>query len=673
MNYLGLASAGLSALGQSAAALTKYKNRVEAKGEEYDAAQDALAAQTSEATDFNQLAEEFNSLQWSNFNPTTQDLIGGDAENALGILGSTAGAALQGMQASGSGWGAFMGVPVLAAELGGFFSAKGQAEDKAEEIKARNERINETLTNRFNYRASAISQNNLNNALLNLKALGGKLHTSMDFTNGVRFIDEGGSHEQNPFGGVPQGIASDGLTNLVEEGEVIFNDYVFSKRLSVPKADKELLGLKKDKDYTYAEAAEVLQRESEERANDPLSKKGLEAMMGRLQGSQEILKQKQDERRFKREFAKLSPEEQVGLLAEIGKQQFAKGGHLFAFGDPLEISSLWAATPVDYTEPIDLNNVNVIDNIVSNPDNLERIEGIATPETVTKTYEGTGIRGGLSEQTSKTLTDTFKQKNDDFTLVIPGSKSSGKSGFSWGQAMKAAPILGSAIGALSAFMDKPNYNNIARAERAMASVPRVAAGRVGQKLTYRPIDVNYLANIMNNQAIGARRAALEGSMGNSAAAAGQLLALNYGSQTALGNALMQAQKENDAQKAQVAGFNRETDSFNIQNSLRAAMQNQEMDARRAYFLMQTGQLRDQELARIQANRSAALTNLFQNIGNYGSDLVAREQVAAGAKAGVFGNLGDNASDYLKTLGIAGGKKKGGPLFTIVRKKGGKHA
>ena len=177
MNYLGLASAGLSTLGQSAAALTKYKNRVEAKGEEYDAAQDALAAQTSEATDFNQLAEEFNSLQWSNFNPTTQDLIGGDAENALGILGSTAGAAMQGMQASGSGWGAFTGVPVLAAELGGFFSAKGQAEDKAEEIKERNERINETLTNRFNYRASAISQNNLNNALLNLKALGGKLRT----------------------------------------------------------------------------------------------------------------------------------------------------------------------------------------------------------------------------------------------------------------------------------------------------------------------------------------------------------------------------------------------------------------------------------------------------------------------------------------------------------------
>ena len=474
---------------------------------------------------------------------------------------------------------------------------------------------------------------------------GGHMNSG-DFTNGVRFIEEGGSHSENPFGGVPQGIASDGLTNLVEEGEVIFNDYVFSKRLSVPKADKELLGLKKDKDYTYAEAAEVLQRESEERANDPLSKKGLEAMMGRLQGSQEILKQKQDERRFKREFAKLSPEEQVGLLAEIGKQQFAKGGHLFPDGGILSYN----------------------DYLLANPEYSGTEQEYM--EDMYETYGEDYINSVLDKANNPAATWNLT----DGVSPIKGKKGlNGNPNFSWGQAIKAAPILGSAIGALSAFMDKPNYNNIARAERAMASVPRVAAGKVGQKLTYRPIDVNYLANIMNNQGIGARRAALEGSMGNSAAAAGQLLALNYGSQTALGNALMQAQKENDAQKAQVAGFNRETDSFNIQNSLRAAMQNQEMDARRAYFLMQTGQLRDQELARIQANRSAALTNLFQNIGNYGSDLVAREQVAAGAKAGVFGNLGDNASDYLKSLGIAGVKKKGGPLFTIVRKKGGKHA
>jgi hypothetical protein len=43
-----------------------------------------------------------------------------------------------------------------------------------------------------------------------------------------------------------------------------------------------MLGLKKDKEYTFADAAEYIQRESEERPNDPLSKKNMEAMFARL-------------------------------------------------------------------------------------------------------------------------------------------------------------------------------------------------------------------------------------------------------------------------------------------------------------------------------------------------------------------------------------------------------
>ena len=35
------------------------------------------------------------------------------------------------------------------------------------------------------------------------------------------------------------GIDNQGIPNLVEEGEVVFNDYVFSNRLKVPKAVKE--------------------------------------------------------------------------------------------------------------------------------------------------------------------------------------------------------------------------------------------------------------------------------------------------------------------------------------------------------------------------------------------------------------------------------------------------
>jgi hypothetical protein len=74
------------------------------------------------------------------------------------------------------------------------------------------------------------------NKALQMKAYGGPLGYFWDtFDNGVRVIKEGGTHEENPNQGVPQGIAPDGLPNLVEEGEVIYNDFVYSDRLKLTK------------------------------------------------------------------------------------------------------------------------------------------------------------------------------------------------------------------------------------------------------------------------------------------------------------------------------------------------------------------------------------------------------------------------------------------------------
>ena len=84
------------------------------------------------------------------------------------------------------------------------------------------------------------------NAAMQMKAAGGNLNSIWDgLTNGVRTINEGGTHEQNPYEGVPQGIAADGQQNLVEEGEVIYNDYVFSNRLKLDKQSAAVLKLKK--------------------------------------------------------------------------------------------------------------------------------------------------------------------------------------------------------------------------------------------------------------------------------------------------------------------------------------------------------------------------------------------------------------------------------------------
>lgn len=118
-----------------------------------------------------------------------------------------------------------------------------------------------------------------------------------NFTNGVTFIDNGGSHEANPFEGVQMGIDPQGVPNLVEEGEVIFNDYVFSDRMKLPKKLKERYSIKGE---TFADAAKELSKESEERPNDPISQRGLEAFMSALAESQEEVRIKSEDRRMNR-------------------------------------------------------------------------------------------------------------------------------------------------------------------------------------------------------------------------------------------------------------------------------------------------------------------------------------------------------------------------------------
>lgn len=130
-------------------------------------------------------------------------------------------------------------------------------------------------------------------------AVGGPLHThGTDWTNGITIIDNGGSHESNPFEGVPMGVAEDGKPNLVEEGEVIYNDYVFSNRLRVPKAVREKYKLRGQKELTFADAAKQAQKESEERPNDPISQRGLEDIMTKLAIEQESVRGRKAERQY---------------------------------------------------------------------------------------------------------------------------------------------------------------------------------------------------------------------------------------------------------------------------------------------------------------------------------------------------------------------------------------
>lgn len=129
---------------------------------------------------------------------------------------------------------------------------------------------------------------------------GGNLYTSIpntgqhgaDFSNDVVLIENGGTHEENPNNGVIMGMSQDGVPNLVEEGEVKFNDYVFSDRLKPNKKALEAMGLPKTySKMSFADIAKKLSRESSERPNDPISERGLMNSMSKLQQMQESMRE----------------------------------------------------------------------------------------------------------------------------------------------------------------------------------------------------------------------------------------------------------------------------------------------------------------------------------------------------------------------------------------------
>lgn len=101
-------------------------------------------------------------------------------------------------------------------------------------------------------------------------------------------INQGGTHEQNPLDGVPMGFDENGIPNLVEEGETIFDNYVFSNRLAPTEKQLAEGGLAtKYKDHTFADISEKLAKQFEETPVDPIARESFKESMQRLKTIQE--------------------------------------------------------------------------------------------------------------------------------------------------------------------------------------------------------------------------------------------------------------------------------------------------------------------------------------------------------------------------------------------------
>lgn len=160
--------------------------------------------------------------------------------------------------------------------------------NKANELRKRQSDAEQRVLNGINNNADAIRTASMATLLANEASFGGELNTQGgDFTNGLLHINNGGTHERNPYEGVLMGVDYQGVPNLVEEGETIFKDYVFSNRLEVPKKMRQKYKLGGKKLISFADASKALAKESEERPNDIISINGLNAFMSDLRTSQE--------------------------------------------------------------------------------------------------------------------------------------------------------------------------------------------------------------------------------------------------------------------------------------------------------------------------------------------------------------------------------------------------
>ena len=186
-----------------------------------------------------------------------------------------------------------------------------RAKQQAEQDNLINKRNNINAINKMNLLNSNIASNNIRNMEQNLLSLGGNLfNRGANYDSGLMLINEGGSHESNPNEGIQLGTDEQGNPNLVEQGEVVYKDYVFSNRLHLTEEE-----LKKNflptslKNATFAYAAEQIGKNLIETPTDNLERNKVESFLQRLANIQEAQRAK---------------------MGKQGTQQMAYGGNKYS-------------------------------------------------------------------------------------------------------------------------------------------------------------------------------------------------------------------------------------------------------------------------------------------------------------------------------------------------------
>ena len=555
------------------------------------------------AGDTNTLMASFDANNMARTNYTADEIRGfTDGQLAGNILASTATGALSG--AMKGGWvGALLegGSNLIGGTIGAL-AGNAKAQKRAAELNSLAEENNRLYLNNFANAASNTQNKMFNSSLLNIAAYGGPLFNhGGDWSNGLTFINEGGLHEDNPLGGVPVGVDQEGTPNLVEEGEIIWNDYVFSNRLKPTKKQLELAGFDpKYEGYTFAKIVEDVQKVSAENPLDKISTDTLNENLMYLMTMQEEIRMKKEAKKNKfdlggptdstavaiRDLANQIVEEQyykhLGYPnAEVGKRIKKEQKYTKA------INSLFERLPIEIT----------LESILSKFSKKEKATGRNKKES-NKFPDGGGLYDGMftvygnngkpiylptaeslikkhnldsDEDVLSTISDIVIEQpveEDDINiedfLGTDKTIAKEKSTNPFVNAGTIAPLISSA-GQLIYNTLKPIDKSNVIAAKAYSKVPMMSLPRIGGKKSFKPTDKNqYIAPIIAQGNSTARL--LQNSGVNASQTLGSLIASNYNTQKAISEALSTIDQADFAKEMQVGQFNLGIDQANLSAS-----------------------------------------------------------------------------------------------------------
>lgn len=265
--------------------------------------------------------------------------------------------------ATGNPW--IIGGSALVGGLTGLFNASDSNRRKRREINSLNQAglaAENRMRNNFN---TAIGTTDVRNDRwrmqnmynTNYAAFGGLLETNgANWETGATFINNGGTHQANPFGGVQFGVASDGLPNMVEEGEIIikvkdnpnnqhsfayggsptYSDYAVSAREDMAPNLQEITDAKITDNPEYyvgwapARIYEDITKKNHihEVPNRQDTKDYIDSFNERFAGMQEATRTRKEQEQLMERLKKATPEEQDYIMKVLGMQQPMQGEYL---------------------------------------------------------------------------------------------------------------------------------------------------------------------------------------------------------------------------------------------------------------------------------------------------------------------------------------------------------